>query len=169
MNYEQWVVTVPAEIKADSLWRVEAYRLSLFASDIGWQDVARLMQDRRTLGLAEQLYRALGSISANLAEGYSRGTGKDRARFYEYALGSARESRDWYHKASPVLKAEVAAHRVEFLTQIIRLLLTMVPQQRDHALREKPAEYHVNPTVVPSPGEPNPERLVNLLHEVPLS
>ena len=55
------------------------------------------MQDRRTIGLADQLYRSLGSIGANLAEGYSRGTGKDRAHFYEYALGSARESRDWYY------------------------------------------------------------------------
>jgi len=46
------------------------------------------MKDRRTLGLSDQLYRSLGSISANLAEGYSRGTGKDRAHFYEYALSS---------------------------------------------------------------------------------
>jgi four helix bundle protein len=53
------------------------------------------------LGLSDQLYEAVGSVSANLAEGYSRGTGKDRARFYEYALGSARESRDWYFKARP--------------------------------------------------------------------
>ena len=58
-----------------------------------WKDVTKLMEDRRTLGLSDQLYRALGSISANLAEGYSRGTGKDRERFYEYSLGSARESR----------------------------------------------------------------------------
>ncbi|MFQ5594528.1 MAG: four helix bundle protein, partial [Anaerolineae bacterium] len=56
------------------------------------------MQDRQTLGLSDQLYRALVSISSNIAEGYSRGTGKGRAQFYEYALGSARESRDWYFK-----------------------------------------------------------------------
>jgi four helix bundle protein len=35
------------------------------------------MQDKRTIALSNQLYRALGSISANLAEGYSRGTGKE--------------------------------------------------------------------------------------------
>ncbi len=46
---------------------------------------------------ADSLWKmTVGSIRANIAEGYSRGTGKDRARFYEYALGSARESRDWY-------------------------------------------------------------------------
>ncbi len=42
---------------------------------IGWFDVTKLMQDRRTIGLFEQLYEALGSISANIAEGYSRGSG----------------------------------------------------------------------------------------------
>ena len=78
-SYEAWLESVPAELKEDSLWKMEAYRLALFAADIGWYDVTKLMRDRRTLGLANQLYRALGSIGANLAEGYSRGTGRDRA------------------------------------------------------------------------------------------
>jgi four helix bundle protein len=169
MNYDQWVMVVPDVIKADSLWRMEAYRLSLFASDVGWQDVDLLIKDRRMLGLADQLYRALGSISANIAEGYSRGTGRDRARFYEYALGSARESRDWYYKARPVLKAEVIAHRLEFLTQIIRLLLTMVPQQRERLLREEAAEYSVDLRVTPSQSVLDPDRLATLLQKVPLS
>ena len=106
MNYEEWVTSVPEEIKDDSLWKVEAYRLALFVADIGWHDVTKLMQDKRTIGLADQLYRAWGSISANVAEGYSRGTGKDRARFHEYALGSTRESRDWYYKSCHVLDAD---------------------------------------------------------------
>ena len=62
----------------------------------GGRDTARLVWERRTIGLSDRLHRALGSISANLAGGYSRGTDGDRARFYEYARGSARESRDWY-------------------------------------------------------------------------
>jgi four helix bundle protein len=68
----------------------------LFLSDLGWWDTARLVRERRTVGLYDQVYRAAGSISADLAEGYSRGTGGDRARFYEYALGSAGESQGWY-------------------------------------------------------------------------
>jgi len=92
MTYDEWLVSVPEDIKGDSLWKMEAYRLALFAGDIGWFDVSTLTQDTRTVGVSDQLYRSLGSISANLAEGYSRGTGKDRARFYEYALGSARGS-----------------------------------------------------------------------------
>jgi four helix bundle protein len=72
----------------------------LFLNDLGWRDTARLMQERCTIGLSDRLYRAAGSISSNLAEGYSRGTDGDRARFYEYTLGSARESRDWYLRAT---------------------------------------------------------------------
>jgi hypothetical protein len=30
MTYDDWEELVPAQIKGDSLWRVEAYRLGLF-------------------------------------------------------------------------------------------------------------------------------------------
>ncbi len=115
VNYDEWIKTVPQRrLQEMSLWKVEAYRLGLFAADVSWYDVTKLMQDKRTLDLSDQLYRAVGSISANIAEGYSKSTGKDRARFYEYALGSARESRDWYYKARHILGEEVTHHRSEF-------------------------------------------------------
>ena len=147
---------------------MEAYRLGLFVADVSWHDVTKLMQDRRTLGLSDQLYRALGSISANVAEGYSRGTGKDRARFYEYALGSARESRDWYYKGRHVLGETVTQHRLCLLTQIIRLLLTMIPQQRGRLLREQDIPYQTDPENA-QPGQTiNRETLDTLLQNVPL-
>jgi four helix bundle protein len=130
VSYADWAKKVPASITGDRLWRVEAYRLALFAADLGWYDVTKLFQDRRTIGLADQLYRALGSIGANVAEGFSRGTGRDRARFYEYALGSAREARDWYYKGQHVVGEEATEHRLNLTTSIICLLLTMVPEQR---------------------------------------
>ncbi len=145
LTYKQWEVIVPASITDDVLWKVSAYRYSLFLGDIAWPDVTSLMQDRRTIRLADQLYSAVGSIGANLAEGYSRGTGKDRARFYEYSLGSARESRDWYFKARHILGDDITNHRFTILTEIIRLLLTMVPQQRARKLSEEPAPYEVAP------------------------
>ncbi|MBI3921334.1 MAG: four helix bundle protein [Armatimonadetes bacterium] len=168
MRFEEWVKAVPGEITGDSLWKVEAYRLALYAADLGWHDATRLMKDKRTMALSDQLYRALGGISSNVAEGYSRGTGPDRARFYEYALGSARESRNWYYQARHLLGEEVTAHRLALLTPIIRLLLTMVPQQRGRLLREERAEYQVSST------DPHPESssdspdLNTLLTHVPL-
>ncbi len=149
MNYAEWEASVPASIQGDPLWRTEVDRLALFAADIGWHDVTALAADRRTLSLADQLYRALGSIGANIAEGYSRGTGPDRARFYEYALGSARESRDWYYKARHVLKESLVEHRLDLLTQIIRLLMVMVPHQRGRAMREQQGEYNTPPDALP--------------------
>ena len=136
MKYQEWLETVPEEITGDLLWKMKVYRLALFVADLGWHDVAKLMQDKRTISLSDQLYRALGSISANIAEGYGRRSGKDRARFYEYAPGSARESRDWYYKARHILGQSVTSHRLDQLTQIIRLLLVMIPDQRERTLEK---------------------------------
>jgi four helix bundle protein len=145
MNFKEWQKLLPEAITADSLWKMMAYRLALFLADVSWYDVTKLTQDHRSIGLADQLYRAVGSISANLAEGYSRGTGKDRARFYEYALGSARESRDWYFKGRHILGEPVIEHRLNLLTEIIRLLLTMTSRQSDHVLKEASEIYQISP------------------------
>jgi len=152
MNYQAWEQEIPETIKADPLWKMSVYRFALFLGDLSWHDVTKLQKDRRTRSLSDQLYRASGSISANIAEGYSRGTGKDRARFYEYSLGSARECRDWYHKARHLLGKEVVEHRFDLLENIIRLLLTMIPKQRGGAIREESGIYQVDFSVeVPMP------------------
>ncbi len=69
MTFEEWEQAVPEAITRDVLWKMRVYRLGPFASDIGWEDVTKLMLDPRTLKLSDQLYRALGSISANIAGG----------------------------------------------------------------------------------------------------
>ena len=89
MNYTEWIPTVFPEITNDPLWRMEVYRLGLFIGDIAWFDVGKLIQDPRMFKLSDQLYSAVGSISANIAEGYSKASKKDQARFYEYSLGSS--------------------------------------------------------------------------------
>ncbi|MFP4394613.1 MAG: four helix bundle protein [Anaerolineales bacterium] len=149
MNYNDWLTSVPDDIKNDALWTVAAYRVALFASDLGWRDTAKLVKNRRLRSLSDQLYRALGSVSANIAEGYSRGSGRDRARFYEYALGSARESRDWYFKARHAMNEEAYQHRTHLLTRTIQLLLKMIPDQRGKTLREPSPPYHTAPDLPP--------------------
>lgn len=144
MNYQEWEASISEAIKADALWKMSVYRYALFIGDLGWYDVTKLQQDHRTYGLSDQLYRSLGSISANVAEGYSRGSNKERAHFYEYSLGSARESRDWYHKGFHVLGEKIVEHRINLLVHIIRLLLTMTPQQRGRSLHEEGASYVVS-------------------------
>jgi four helix bundle protein len=143
LNFQEWLEQVPQFFTADVLWKMVVYRYALFLGDLAWHDVTKLMNDRRTIKLSDQLYEAVGSIGANIAEGYSRRSGKDRARFYEYSLGSARESRGWYYDGRFVLGDEVANHRMQFLTQIIRLLLTITPEERTRTIREQKAEYQI--------------------------
>ncbi len=167
MNYADWLKTVPKELTEDSLWKMEAYRLALFAADLAWRDVTKLMQDKRAIGLASQLYDAVGSIGANLSEGYSRASTKDRARFHEYSLGSARESRTWYYDGRHALGEAVTDHRLRFLTQVIRLLLTMVHQQRGQVLHDDTTPYRVDGVFAPGGLAHSPE-WSDLLGNVPL-
>ena len=142
MNYANWLVDVPSEITNDPIWKLEVYRLGLFAGDIGLQDALLLMKKPLMLSIADQLHRSIDSISVNLTEGYSRSKGLDRARFIEASLGSARESRDWYYKSRHVLPTEVIKHRMGLTTRIVSMLAPMIPHQRKHAIREEQAEYN---------------------------
>lgn len=158
MNYAEWLETVPHEITNDPIWNLEVYRLALFAGDIGWHDVVTLSKTKLMFSVADQLHRSLGSISANLTEGYSRSKGLERARYFEIALGSARESRDWYYKSKHILPAEVVEHRMRLITHIIGMLVSILPHQRKQAIREVPVEYLST--------EPEPS---NLHDQVPFS
>ena len=141
MKYAEWILTVPFEITKDPIWKLEVYRLALFAGDIGWHDVMALSKEKLMWSVADQLHRSLGSISANLTEGYSRSKGLDRARFIEISLGSARESRDWYYKSRHVLSPEIIQHRMGLTTHIIGMLTPMITHQRKNAIREEQVEY----------------------------
>ena len=167
MNYEAWARLVPEALTQDTLWKVEAYRLAVFLADISWNDVTRLLADKRTIGLSDQLYRSIGSISANLAEGYSRSSSRDRARFYEYALGSARESRDWYYKGRFVIGEIVASHRIGILTQVIRLLLRMIPEQGGYRISEMKGSFTRTPDADDHEKQA-PQDFSLFLHNVPM-
>lgn len=157
MNFKDWVETVPEGIKNDALWKMTVYKQALFFGDIAWLDVGKLAKDKKTLALSDQLYRAAGSISANIAEGYSRASKKDQARFYEYSLGSARECRGWYYQARYVLGENVSNHRIQFLEEIIKQLMVIVPAQRGKKIREDSSGYETDLegllSDVPVPGE----------------
>ncbi len=154
-SWEEWAASVPETIKRDALWQLQAYRLALFVSDLCWHDATKLSRDPRTRGLADQLYRAVGSIGANIAEGYSRRSGKVKAQFYEYALGSARESRDWCYRGRHVLGEDVVSHRMGIFSEIIRLLLAMIQDQRHLSRLKEPGEtYLLSTESISKQGKP---------------
>lgn len=129
-KFKEWVQVVPDEIKSDTVWKIEAYKFGLYLSDICWKD-SELILDERRLNLADQLYRSVGSISANIAEGYSRFSDKEKARFCEIALGSTREARDWYFKSRHIIGLNVADKRIKMLTSIAKLLRSMIIGHRN--------------------------------------
>ena len=141
MNYQEWTTSVLEEIRKDPLWNLEVYRLGLFIGDITWDDTEQLDKNSHTRGAADQIRRSLDSISENIAEGYSRSTGKDRARYFEYSLGEAREARDRYYKVRRALKQDVVVHRIKVLTHIVKMLNAFVPTQRKRGIREEQGIY----------------------------
>jgi four helix bundle protein len=118
------------ETSNDPLFRMRAYRIAVDLLVESFPDVKLLTADPVTERIAGQLYAAIGSIGSNIGEGYSRSTGKDRARFFEFALGSVRESMNWYQAARPVL-GEVVRTRLNDLEELRRLLLAIIPRERE--------------------------------------
>ncbi len=129
-SFDDWVKTVPEAMRNDPLWGTVAYQKALFLYDLAWFDCERLTRDERGRKLVGQLITSVGSISANIEEGYSKGFGRDYARFLSIALGSAREARGWYWRVRRLLPTDVFKHRFELASEIIALLMTTIPQQR---------------------------------------
>ena len=128
-KYSEWLVSVPDYLKRDALWDLDIYRKSVFLYELAWVDCELLLKHPLGKPIAHQLIRSAGSIAANMEEGYGRGFGKDYARFLRIALGSARESRGWYHRSRKVLKAGVIEHRIKQLDTIIAGLIRLSKQQ----------------------------------------
>jgi len=72
---------------------LEVYKLSRELSKIGW-DIYNILnwQDKKTVG--DQFIRAIDSVGANIAEGYSRYHYLDKIKFYYTSRASLAESCD---------------------------------------------------------------------------
>ena len=133
---ERWVRTLPAMLTGDPVWRMEAYRIASYVVHLSWPDVSALAKQPITRQLAQQLYDALDSIPSHIGEGYSRSSGRDRVRLYEYALGSTRECISRYSSSIPVIGEETARHRQSHLRSVVRLLSAMIPHERRRRIAE---------------------------------
>jgi len=95
MDYAEWEETVLPQIKREVSWQFFGYRKAMFLYKLCWQNCEEFRKKALGRAVAEQLIRSVGSISANIEEGYGRGFGKKRAYFLRVAVGSARESKGW--------------------------------------------------------------------------
>jgi four helix bundle protein len=98
------------------------YQKSMQLYDLCWEDCEVLAKDFRGKELAKQVIRSVGSISANIEEGYGRGFGKEYPQFLRFSRGSARESKGWYIKSKFLLKKELIESRVSLIQEIIAML-----------------------------------------------
>ena len=130
MTFDEWLRNADPRLALDRIWRMRAYRLAHYLTDMAWLDIQPVLANPVTRESASQLIRAIGAVRADLVEGYSRSSGRDRARYFEYALGSAREAREWYITFTPVIGEPIASSRRDYLSEIIRLLLAAIPPER---------------------------------------
>ncbi|MDP1891946.1 MAG: four helix bundle protein [Gemmatimonadaceae bacterium] len=121
----EWAPTITAGETADPIWNLLGYRIARCLVDQTQGDSVHLIThvDPKTVS---QLSRAVASIGANIAEGYSRRSAADRSRFYGYALGSTREATVWYRSVAWALDASTLALRMAFLAQERRLIIGML-------------------------------------------
>lgn len=77
----------------DRLDEIGFYTLALELWNDTWNDTEILMLDFRGKEISRQLIRAVGSISANIEDGYGRGFGKEYPHYLRISRGSARESK----------------------------------------------------------------------------
>ena len=129
-RFQDWESSPPSDLFGDPIWKLPAYRIALFLSAVVREDVSVMIRDGAPTHLYSQLDRAVGSIGANIEEGYARFSGRERARYYEIALGSAREARHWYRGTQTWLGRSVAEERGALLTRAIKILTVAIPRER---------------------------------------
>ena len=127
-SFSEWAAGRDVARTGDPLWAVQAYRLASYANACHNFDRQTNRRFARAVSL-DQLTHAVGSIAANIAEGYSRPSQPDQSRFYGYALGSTREAIEWYDTVRFDL-GSATDDRQATLIQVRRLLLTMLRNAR---------------------------------------
>ncbi len=114
---------------------MRVFELSRALIPESFEDAKLLKAEPITAEIAGQLYAAVCSINANVGEAYSRSSGKDRARMFEYALGSVRESMSWYLSSKPIIGDEKTTDRRDRLEEMRRLLLAIIPRERGKSMK----------------------------------
>ena len=130
MDLDEWVKMAPAALRESPLWKVRVYQIGTCVARLAAQDAATLETHPRFADTVSQLVKSAGSIAATVAEGYSRQSRRDRIKYYEYGLGSAREVTTWYSNAGDALPVDTVDHRLTLVARASQLLLKMIQNER---------------------------------------
>ncbi|MBW7934150.1 MAG: four helix bundle protein [Gemmatimonadaceae bacterium] len=140
LSFADFELRPPDALDGDPIWNVRMFRMATYLAGRCSSDVARL-GPRISLHQADQFVRAVGSVAANIAEGYSRSGQAEPLRFYTFALGSTREALSWIDTMGDA-PWEPRREYQDLLVQIRRQLLTACRRMRPLAYR-KPKGRHL--------------------------
>ncbi|HKZ45905.1 MAG TPA: four helix bundle protein [Thermodesulfobacteriota bacterium] len=92
------------------------------------KDVERFPQKKASRIIEDQLLRAVGSISANIAEGFGRKGAKELSYHLGVSKGSSAESEDWYEKIKNIgyLDENTIKDRLGRLDEIRKMLNSFI-------------------------------------------
>jgi len=92
------------------------------------RDVEKFPNTRAAKVIEDQVLRSVGSISANIAEGYGRKKGKEYIHYLYISRGSANETIDWYEKLKRLryIGEEVFMVREEECIELRAMLSKMI-------------------------------------------
>lgn len=110
----------------DRLDEIKFYQKVNELWDLCWNDTEILAKDFRGKEIAKQLIRSVGSISANIEEGYGRSFGKEYIHFLRISRGSTRESKGWYKKSKFLLEQNLITERTKILSEITAMITTTI-------------------------------------------
>jgi four helix bundle protein len=105
------------------VWK-DAHDLYLLAL----KDVENFPNSKGAYNLIDQLLRSIGSISANIAEGFNRRSTKHYISYLDNSVGSTNEAENWYYKIEGAgwLGSDMIRERVEKLTEIRKMLCSLI-------------------------------------------
>lgn len=92
------------------------------------KDVEKFPNTRAGRVIEDQVLRSVGSISANIAEGYGRRKGKEYEHYLYISRGSTNETIDWYEKLKRLgyVSGEVFSERESLCLELRAMLSKMI-------------------------------------------
>jgi four helix bundle protein len=95
------------------------------------QDIGVFVSGMAGRVIANQVLRSASSISANIAEGFNRRTGKEYTHYLIVARGSTTETLNWYPKCRDLRLIDLAVFttRRAVLEEVLKMLNRMISQQ----------------------------------------
>lgn len=96
-------------------------------------EMTRTFPKEERYGLISQLRRASVSVSSNIAEGFKRGSRKEKAQFYAVALGSIAEVESQLEIAKRIGYIDNENHKMslDYISEVAKMLEGLVKSAQD--------------------------------------